>query len=879
MLSLRDNRVNLDSGDAIWERQETKSWLNTDNTFNNLNEFFNHLRSNGHEARKAMNSVPPRTAPELMDGIQLDIWKGRLENHELVCLKVLRVYTEGFDKKKLLKQLGNEVLIWRQLQHSNIQQFLGIANELFQPSYCIVSPWMANGNVMTYCRRHNSNFDVKMTMIKEICEGVRYLHEYNPPIVHSDIKGMNVLVCDEGHCRISDFGLCTIEDDSPAGRVSESTSQAAMRGSVPWLAPELMNPGCVESPNRTTRDIYALGCTMYEIFTGIPPFSDRKMDLQIVLAVLNGIRPPRPAECPDQLWMIIERCWSEESRSRLIASQVAALLVETTLTSLSAPSNISVVNTKGVEHIRRVKEVESLPEGSPSRTKPLLPTGSIPRRQDEVFLLRSSRKRNTGDVDSPVELEPLAKRRLSSPLGGTGERWDVTVRDVVTEQKRHGVDHRQAHLDSNWTGSEDGVSSIPLSARNPESIRTRSPLDSESDDVVEGFNSDEDDNMDNNKGKTKREHLPRAFRPDEHNELKSEYQGDEPPPPVPDPEQNIDFFSSRSEGTQENDDLLELLGLRPVVPMSSISYTTHTRGSAEWLPPHGQSDDVVDDVAGSSNLLSADAANPPRFDVTSRPTQTHKKESKNHALTLGHRKREHLPPEIQKQAETIEKLVAQLAEEEKSEQNLPRPDSSTSGDVFGLSSPSDSPPYSGSPLDEPSNEMSGEENRVVEDWIIRERESWAEFSDSMGVGRGTLKRHIGEGALDDSSSEDEAVSVQDDDDEDTDAYELAYSLLPDSASRRSQGRRRRSTWSYCAASPPQPSRYAKLPTIPDEAAPFGLMARMSVSSGRKRSTYSSGSDTMQDTVWDDISVQDAWKRFRGRVGTSELVGVPPALQV
>ncbi|KAK1227756.1 Homeobox protein tos8 [Marasmius sp. AFHP31] len=364
-----------DSGDKFWqdEGQGTRA-------FSNLDEFVVHLRQYGQDVGKAMGSISPQIAPLVLDVIQLhldrqsdhvdrtlrrawikcllhlnkhhgslptsihlssivkegshpvagggfaDIWKGHIEDGNLVCLKVLRIYTGSFDEKKLMAQVGNEVLIWRQLRHPNIHHFLGVVNELFQPSYCIISPWMSNGDVMSYCRRHNSSLDAKVALIQEMCEGLRYLHEHSPPIVHSDIKGANILVSDDGHCRISDFGLSTIEDDSSAGYVSESTSQAAMRGSVPWLAPELMNPGCVETPNRTTRDIYALGCTIYELLSGSAPFADRKMELQIVLAVLNGMRPTSPAECPDWLWKIIENCWSEEAGSRLTASEVTALL-------------------------------------------------------------------------------------------------------------------------------------------------------------------------------------------------------------------------------------------------------------------------------------------------------------------------------------------------------------------------------------------------------------------------------------------------------------------------------------------------------------------------------------------------------------------------
>ncbi|KAL0061837.1 Homeobox protein tos8, partial [Marasmius tenuissimus] len=336
---LQDRRANLySSGGVKREQTETKSWIIPSHALSDLDEFLRYLRQYGHEARKAMDFVPRRTAPSLMDMIQLhldstgshedptfrrtciqclfrlnkyyfslpssfhltnivkdgshpvagggfaDIWKGRLENDQQVCLKVLRIYTGNFDRNKLVKQLGNEVLIWRQLRHKNVHEFLGITNELFQPSYCIVSPWMANGDVVAYCRERNSTLYVKVAMMQGLCEGLQHLHEHSPPIVHSDIKGMNILVSDDEHCRISDFGLAAIEDDSPEGRVSDSASQAAMRGSVPWLAPEVINPPGVESPNRTTRDIYALGCTMLELLTGSPPWSGRNMGVPQIIA-------------------------------------------------------------------------------------------------------------------------------------------------------------------------------------------------------------------------------------------------------------------------------------------------------------------------------------------------------------------------------------------------------------------------------------------------------------------------------------------------------------------------------------------------------------------------------------------------------------------
>ncbi|KAL0568483.1 hypothetical protein V5O48_013502 [Marasmius crinis-equi] len=342
--------------------------------------FLEHLDAHRHTIDQAMRFVRPDTAPSVMEMIQViakkasqtplrktcfqclfhlnkrhgsipasihlpdvtregahpltcggyaDIWKGRLADKHMVCLKVLRVYTGSFDEGKLRRQLGDEVLIWRQLRHPNIHRFLGITDELFQPSYCIVSPWMSNGDVMHYMRERKVSLEGKLKMMQEISEAIQYLHEHHPPIIHSDIKGMNILASDDGHCLLNDFGLAAIEGDLSEGHIDP----AVVRGSVPWLAPELMNPDPADSyvPNRTTGDIYALGCTIFELLTGTTPFSEKKREPQIIVAVLHGFRPERPrdqATCPDRLWEIIEGCWKEDARKRFGASEVVVRLRE-----------------------------------------------------------------------------------------------------------------------------------------------------------------------------------------------------------------------------------------------------------------------------------------------------------------------------------------------------------------------------------------------------------------------------------------------------------------------------------------------------------------------------------------------------------------------
>ncbi|KAJ4485308.1 hypothetical protein J3R30DRAFT_3438726 [Lentinula aciculospora] len=90
-----------------------------------------------------------------------DIWIGRIDNQR-VCVKVLRFFQQDSDRESLLKALSKEVILWRQLKHPNILPFLGVNTELFAPSYCIVSPWMSNGDIMTYSRKSFHRLEYKV---------------------------------------------------------------------------------------------------------------------------------------------------------------------------------------------------------------------------------------------------------------------------------------------------------------------------------------------------------------------------------------------------------------------------------------------------------------------------------------------------------------------------------------------------------------------------------------------------------------------------------------------------------------------------------------------------------------------------------------------
>ncbi|KAJ7575964.1 kinase-like domain-containing protein [Mycena floridula] len=254
-----------------------------------------------------------------------DIWKGRMDEHD-VCLKVLRFFTTARHlRRKLLQDVCREALVWKQLDHPGVLKFLGVSMDMFAPSFCLVSPWMDNGNINEYLQVYPDH-DC-LTVLREVAEAMQYLHEFTPCIVHADIRGANIMVTNDGHCVLADFGLASVSETQ-----SFATSSVGLKGSVRWLCPEVLLPTASQQKPHPSRDIYAYGCTALEIYTKRPPFHSYYHDAMIFTDLIAGKRPERPTqeEAPcltNNVWQLIEQCWRQDASTRPQAREIASELI------------------------------------------------------------------------------------------------------------------------------------------------------------------------------------------------------------------------------------------------------------------------------------------------------------------------------------------------------------------------------------------------------------------------------------------------------------------------------------------------------------------------------------------------------------------------
>lgn len=121
----------------------------------------------------------------------------------------------------------------------------------------IYMEFVDGGSIASLIKTYNpftENIAARYT--KQILEGLEYLHYHK--VVHWDIKGANVLVTRNGVVKLSDFGsakrICSYE--------------VSMIGTIAWMAPEVI----AAKGYNWFADIWSLGCTVYEMLTGKPPF-------------------------------------------------------------------------------------------------------------------------------------------------------------------------------------------------------------------------------------------------------------------------------------------------------------------------------------------------------------------------------------------------------------------------------------------------------------------------------------------------------------------------------------------------------------------------------------------------------------------------------
>ncbi|KAI5575436.1 hypothetical protein BDE02_10G210600 [Populus trichocarpa] len=222
----------------------------------------------------------------------------------------------------------SEVSIMKRLRHPNIVLFMGAVTQ--PPNLSIVMEYLSRGSLHKLLHLPDAalilNERRRLNMANDVAKGMNYLHQFRPPIIHRDLKSLNLLVDSAYKVKICDFGLSR----SKAKTYISSTNAA---GTPEWMAPEVLRN---EQSNEKS-DVYSFGVVLWELMTLQHPWRNLKQ-AQIIAAVgFMGGRLEIPSNVNPSVAALIKVCLDSEPSKRPSFSYIMKTLQELINDSISQP--------------------------------------------------------------------------------------------------------------------------------------------------------------------------------------------------------------------------------------------------------------------------------------------------------------------------------------------------------------------------------------------------------------------------------------------------------------------------------------------------------------------------------------------------------------
>lgn len=208
------------------------------------------------------------------------------------------------DEMRFRRRFHTEVETLKRLKHPNIVRLIGYGEEKGQLFY---SMELVQGQSLLDRIKQEKKLSwmVTLDIAIQVCSALKHAHDLG--VIHRDIKPANLILSADDQVKMVDFGIAKIFG-------FEQTAEGSVMGTADYMAPEQATGSGI-----TTRsDLYALGCVMYAMLVGRPPFRGKSIT-EVIAAVKT--KDPVPLELvdpnlPDDVVQIVHELLAKSPQER-----------------------------------------------------------------------------------------------------------------------------------------------------------------------------------------------------------------------------------------------------------------------------------------------------------------------------------------------------------------------------------------------------------------------------------------------------------------------------------------------------------------------------------------------------------------------------------
>jgi serine/threonine protein kinase len=226
----------------------------------------------------------------------------------------------------------------------NINNHYSITKNPITQNFVIITDYCEGNDLAREMAKH---FDFllwyqKLLILESTIYKLEIVHNVN--IIHRDYYSGNILISNDFSSTLCDLGI----SKSSMGNDEE------IYGIIPYVAPEIL-----KRQNYTiASDIYGFGMIMWELMTGRRPFWNQDHDVDLIIKVCDGLRPPIVTNAPEGYIDLMQSCWNSDPNKRPTATELREKIV-------IMKNNEPDVNCDGITKIIRSPDIGPIKSANP----------------------------------------------------------------------------------------------------------------------------------------------------------------------------------------------------------------------------------------------------------------------------------------------------------------------------------------------------------------------------------------------------------------------------------------------------------------------------------------------------------------------------------